>query len=46
MHHTEHLFNNLGFFSVAGAVAATDGEDCSADVVLAVVVPVAAQMLN
>jgi len=40
MHHTKHLFSNLGCFSVVDAVAAAVGEGCNADAVLAVAVPV------
>jgi len=44
MHHVEHLFSNYGCFSVDAAATAVVGEGCSADAVLAVAGPAAAQM--
>ena len=46
MHHAEHLFSNFGCFFVVDAVAAVNGEGCSADAILAVAMPAATNMQN
>ncbi len=44
MHHVERLFSNFACFFIVGAVAATVGEGCSANRVLAIAVPAVVHM--